>query len=261
MTRATGGLAAVPVLKGRFPFRLGTTSFIAPADVATNVEALAPLVDDIEVVVFESDEVSPLPDEGTLGLMRRVAEKQEVTFTIHLPLDITLASPDPSERERSLAKCARVIERMREVSPFAYVAHVTGGDDAAARESLKTLGAVCGGPALLCVENIAAPTSALAALAADAGVSLCLDVGHALAGGYPFEEWLAEHIARVRVVHVHGVAGAKDHRDLSFLPEGVLERIVRTLSESKSRTRVLTLEVFGEAALARSIAAMEDLAP
>jgi len=34
-------------LKNRFPFRLGTTSYIIPADLITNVRFLASYVDDI----------------------------------------------------------------------------------------------------------------------------------------------------------------------------------------------------------------------
>lgn len=42
------------------PCRLGVPSYVYPADILPNVEALAPFVDDIELVLFESDE----PDGG-----------------------------------------------------------------------------------------------------------------------------------------------------------------------------------------------------
>lgn len=48
-------------MKGIFPFRLGTTSYILPDGLVTNVEFLGPLVDDVELVLFESEEVSNLP--------------------------------------------------------------------------------------------------------------------------------------------------------------------------------------------------------
>ncbi|MHC5053395.1 MAG: cobamide remodeling phosphodiesterase CbiR [Planctomycetota bacterium] len=263
MTSAGGALAEARALKGRFPFRIGATSCVLHADLAANVRALAPLVDDIEIVVFESDEVSPLPDDGTLDLMRRAADEHEVTYTIHLPLDVRLASPDRAERARAVAVCRRVIGRMREVGPFAYVAHVTGGDEAAARESLRRLGEAAGDPALVCVENLAAPTGALARLAADAGASLCFDVGHAALGGNERDgcaPWLERHVRSVRVLHVHGFADGKDHRDVSCLPEGTLERIAAALSGDAGTPRVLTIEVFDEASFARSVAVMEELA-
>jgi hypothetical protein len=256
-------LSGVPCLKGRFPFRIGATSFVLHADIVTNIRALAPLVDDIEVVVFESDEVSPLPDDATLYLKRRAAEEHGVTYTIHLPLDVHLASSDHAERERAAATCERVIRRMRAVDPFAYIAHVTGGDDAAARESLAVLAGAAGDGARICVENLAAPTDALAQLATDAGVSLCFDGGHAVVDGWGADEcaeWRGRNLSALRVLHVHGVADGKDHRDASFLAEGMLGKIVRALSGGMSQPRVLTLEVFSEAAFARSVVAIKEFA-
>ena len=44
-------------------FRIGATSYIIPADILPNVEYLAPQVDDVELVLFETDEYgSNLPD-------------------------------------------------------------------------------------------------------------------------------------------------------------------------------------------------------
>ena len=49
-------------MKGIFPFRLGTTSYLLPDDLLTNAEFLGPLVDDAELVLFESEGVLNLPD-------------------------------------------------------------------------------------------------------------------------------------------------------------------------------------------------------
>jgi len=62
----------IKFIKDRFPFRLGTTSYIVPADLMPNVVFLSPLVDDVELVLFESDTISNLPDAAVI----------RVTFTI-----------------------------------------------------------------------------------------------------------------------------------------------------------------------------------
>jgi hypothetical protein len=49
-------------LKSRFPFRIGTTSYIIPDDIEPNILYLSDVVDDIEIVLFESDEYSNIPD-------------------------------------------------------------------------------------------------------------------------------------------------------------------------------------------------------
>jgi len=43
-------------LKGLFPFRPGTTSYIIPGEIEPNVRHLGGMVDDIEIVLFQSDE-------------------------------------------------------------------------------------------------------------------------------------------------------------------------------------------------------------
>ena len=108
------------------PFRLGTTSYIWPDDILPNVVQLAPLVDDVELVLFESDEYgSNLPDAATIVELGRLAQAHDLTYTVHLPLDLQLADDD-STRHPSLEKARRVIERTRALDPFAYVVHLDG---------------------------------------------------------------------------------------------------------------------------------------
>jgi len=40
---------------GRTPFRVGATSYVLPDHILPNVEYLAPMVDDVELVLFETD--------------------------------------------------------------------------------------------------------------------------------------------------------------------------------------------------------------
>ena len=40
--------------KGMFPFKIGTTSFIYPDNYVQNVNMLAPYLDEIELIFFES---------------------------------------------------------------------------------------------------------------------------------------------------------------------------------------------------------------
>ena len=55
------------------PFRLGTTSYIIPADILPNVRYLADKVDDIELVLFKADNYSNLPSEALVKKLRRIA--------------------------------------------------------------------------------------------------------------------------------------------------------------------------------------------
>ena len=151
----------------RLPFRLGTTSYIWPADILPNVVQLAPLVDDVELVLFESDEYgSNLPDAVTIAELGRLAEAHDLTYTVHLPLDLQLADDD-SARPPSLEKARLVIERTRSLDPFAYVVHLDGKaiqndvDDvrlvhwqSQAARSLDQVAGWAGDVGRVCVENL-----------------------------------------------------------------------------------------------------------
>jgi hypothetical protein len=56
--------------KKRYPFRIGTTSFIYPAGYTENVARLGPHVDEIEILMFESHPDSR-PTDSWCGILRR----------------------------------------------------------------------------------------------------------------------------------------------------------------------------------------------
>src|SRR5208337_2974964 len=62
-------------LKNRFPFRMGTIPYIIPAELLPNVNFLAGKVDDIELVLFESDEITNLPENATVKALKKTADR------------------------------------------------------------------------------------------------------------------------------------------------------------------------------------------
>src|SRR6056297_2589821 len=111
-------------LKGRFPFRLGTTSFILPADIVPNVEALAPFVDDVELLLFESPPHAPLPTPDMRKRLASLARKHDLSYTVHLPLDIAPGSTDAGERLHAIDTLKKCIDRMLPLEPAAFVLHL-----------------------------------------------------------------------------------------------------------------------------------------
>ncbi len=93
-----------------FPFRFGTTSYIVPDEIIPNVEFLKERVDDIELVLFESDEFSNLPSEDDIRRLANTADEHGLSYSVHLPLDAYLGHSDRSERLRSVEKCRKIIE-------------------------------------------------------------------------------------------------------------------------------------------------------
>jgi sugar phosphate isomerase/epimerase len=259
-------------LKGKYPFRLGATSYIVPADFLTNVQYLSNKVDDIELVLFESNEMSELPDWKTIDMLKHIANKNNLTYTIHLPLDLWLGDSNQAERQRSVKKCLRVIEQMRLVHPFGYILHcnricrydnrkeaVSSWKDNIEKSIDEFL---FSGPSsdLLCVETLDYPFEFIEQIITDKGLSICLDIGHLLLNNYSVEEYLNHYFRKSRIIHLHGVNHNRDHCDISTIDKNLLSMLFSMLSAHEEFERVLTLEVFNETELDASLSFIEKFA-
>ena len=243
-------------LKNRLPFRLGTTSYIIPAGLLENVEFLAPYVDDVELVLFDSGGICNYPDMGEVAALRDLAAEHALTFTVHLPVDARLNHVDESIRARSVEEWLRVIDLTAPLEPFAYVAHLDGdrrggsaSDDVPAwRERLsRSVGELLKSgvpPDMICVESLDYPLEFIEEIIFDHGLSICLDVGHLVYYGHPFARNLDRYLKRARVIHLHGVEDGHDHRGAHHFPPEKLEMLLERLRADAERDRVVTLEVF-----------------
>ena len=89
--------------------RIGTTSYIYPADILPNVKQLTDQIDDIELVLFEVDDQNNLPNSQTINELIRIAAAHDLTYTVHLPLDLKLANDDNTS---SIEKALKVISQL-----------------------------------------------------------------------------------------------------------------------------------------------------
>lgn len=253
--------------KLRAPFRVGATSYVLPDHILPNVEYLAPLVDDVELVLFETDEYgSNLPGHHETERLVALAAEHDLTYTVHLPLDLRLGEADAPDHV-SLVKARRVIEATQALDPFAYTLHLdarmlppdpSGAALAQWQErsmrALELIAADVDEPARLCIENVEAwdPeyfTPVLEALP----VSRVIDVGHLWLRGEDPRPHVERWLARTRVVHLHGIA-ERDHATLGAIPAADLDPITALLLQSFRG--VATLEVFSLADFTSSLEAL-----
>jgi sugar phosphate isomerase/epimerase len=250
------------------PFRIGTTSYIIPADILPNAAYLAGKVDDVELVLFEVEEGGGnLPDENVLAQLADIADRNDLTYSVHLPLDLRLGD-DELSRERSTRKALQVMRVTEALNPFAYVLHLDGRSvqqeylspawqawRERTRRALSELTAFLEKPALLAVENLDHyPPDFWDEVLEGLPVSRCIDVGHLWVDGHDPLPYLEKHITAARVIHIHGHT-QRDHQSLNAIPPAESERVIGFLVES-GFTGVLTMEIFGEQDFQTSCAAL-----
>jgi len=253
-----------------YPFRLGTSSYIIPDDILPNVRYLAGKVQDVELVLFEvEDGPSNLPTPDQIVELRYLAAKHDLTYTVHLPLDLRLAE-DGSARHASLDKACRVIDCTRALEPWAYVLHLDGKAvrvdatpealqrwQAQAVQSLEIVGAWAGGVEKLAVENLEGyPLDFYDFVFEQTRASRTVDVGHLWLDGHDPLPYLRQALPRTRVIHIHGLA-ERDHKSLAHVaPEklsAVLDELIRA-----NYTGVFTMEIFAEDDFLTSLAALKS---
>lgn len=274
----TSDTDAVPGLKGRFPFRLGTTSYIVPDEILPNLQYLCDKVDDVELVLFESDQISNLPTAADVAQFAAIGRQHRLSYTIHLPTDTFLGASDEAVRQASVGKCLRVIRRLEPVAPFAYVlhfqsdrpdgrhagpatatpAHDVNAWQTALSRSVEDLLAAGVPAAMLCVENLDYPFEFAAPILFRYGLGITLDVGHILFYGYPLDDYLTAYLPKTRVIHLHGIHDGKDHRALTGIDPTVLRAFLARLEQS-DQSRVLTMEIFGQPDFLASMNLLETL--
>lgn len=261
------------ICKQQFSFRFGTSSYIIPADIIPNVEFLKDKVDDIELVLFESDEFSNLPSPGDMQKLAELAEASSLTYSVHLPLDVYLGHPDRWERERSVGKCLRIIELTRDLPKSAYVMHFEAGPGVdinafsadenrlfteALHDSIAMLLKGTAVPASeFCAENLNYPFELVWPVVEAFGLSVTLDVGHLEFYGFPTAEYLERYLPHAKVLHMHGTLDGKDHNSLAFMKPEALDLVMKALTDAPLPGRVFTLEIFSQEDFDSSCRVME----
>jgi sugar phosphate isomerase/epimerase len=237
------------------PFRIGTTSYVYPDEILPNVHKLKDKVDDIELVLFEADNAGNIPTQKDLKELRRISTKWNLTYTVHLPLDINLGSGMDNKRKDSVEKVEMFIERLSVLNPFAYIVHLNLSKQAEENiklwqsrvsESLREIRAIQATiPQNIAIENLSYPFSYIDPLILENDFSICVDIGHLVTMGVDPLKHLKKYFSMTRVIHFHGVNGSNDHTSLKYLDMVLIKRVVRFLKDNNYRG-VLTIEVFSQ---------------
>ncbi len=253
--------------KKKFPFRLGTTSYIYPDHIIPNVAKLAPFLDEIELVLFESEGQDNLPDESQRETLRQFSLQHGIHYNVHLPIDLFLGDPSEAIRSKSVSIVRMMIEQTLSLSPSVYTLHfdLRNGEgveqtDLEAWRLRSILSAQeileCGiEPNRVSIETLGYPFEWIGDIVNQFGFSICLDIGHLLLRGQNLKAYFEKYLRDTSIVHLHGLQDGVDHLGIDRLPESSMELI---LSYLRNYNGIVSLEVFSIDDLQSSLNVLEE---
>jgi adenosylcobalamin phosphodiesterase len=257
------------------PFKLGTTSFIFPDHILPNVKKLGPFFDEIELLVFESQPLKVLPSKDDVATLLSLSQEHDLTYNIHLPVDVSLTDDSSQKRLKARDTLLRVIRLFAPLRPTTYTLHLEMPQDIIHdSRNLKKLkkweentyqglnGLLSEGvdPGIISIETLHYPFCLVETLVEKFDLSVCIDVGHQIKYGHKLLETFEKHKLRTAIMHLHGVAflehTIKDHTGLDKLPEKYLRQVQMIL---EGFTGVVSLEVFNLENLNHSLGVLSKI--
>jgi sugar phosphate isomerase/epimerase len=235
------------------------------------VARLASVVDEVELLLFESQTPDSLPHGAELDRLAGLAGDHDLTYTVHLPVDVDLGAVAPRDRRLAVDTLAHICHRTRHLPVTSYTLHLPYPAGAAhqageigrwqdrTRAGLEALLASGVAPQHLSVETLDYPFEWVFPLVDALDLRVCLDIGHLILYakktviGDDLSKALERYLARTTVIHLHGVAAGRDHRPLDELDDTLVNLVLERLWQDRYHAS-LSLEVFGQEALERSLA-------
>jgi len=110
--------------KGMFPFKICTTSFIYPDHYIPNVRMLGPYMDEIELLLFESQKADSIPSKAVIAELGQMGREFGLSYNVHLPTDIFISDRNSERQKIALETMARTIDRVNPLDPSALILHL-----------------------------------------------------------------------------------------------------------------------------------------
>ena len=249
-----------------FPFKLCTTSFIYPDHYIPNVKLLGPYLDEIELLLFESQGPGVLPDQRIIAELRRLAAELDLSYNVHLPTDISISDQDPARQQHAVETMTRVMELVQPLEASALILHVpfdekldnasagANWQDRVLRNLTKLISAASRHD-IIAIETLDYPLELLDDIVQELDLMVCLDLGHLMVYDCDLVKVFNKYRLRTPVLHLHGVENDRDHLALDRLSEKLTSSILKVL---KKFTGVVCLEVFSHEDLRSSLKFLEN---
>ncbi len=258
---------SIKINKDLFNFKLGTTSFIYPDEIIPNVKKLGPVFDEIELLIFESMPSDVLPSAQDVKELVNLSKEFDLTYNIHLPVDVSLTDVSKLNRDKAVETIIRVIDLVRPLKPTTHTLHLEyqdfGYDDYWFKRGYDALGELVismDHPEIISIETLDYPFKSIESIVDEYGLSVCIDAGHLIKYGFNIKTLFEKYHDKIPLIHLHGVDFSKippmDHVSLNKIP---VDKFSDTLDILKKYHGVVSLEVFNKENLISSLACLEKL--
>jgi sugar phosphate isomerase/epimerase len=246
---------------------MGTTSFIFPDHYARNVQLLGPFFDEIELLFFESRFEDSLPSIKIIQELKDLSKQHDVSYNIHLPVDISLGDDSMIKRMHAVDTIKRFIDRTQPLSPSTSTLHLVKPESIQNQTDIRnwqdalywSLGKLVDkefNGKNLSIENLLYPMDLIEPVIREFHLSVCIDTGHLILSGQDMEKTFETWKDVISIVHLHGAAGGKDHLCLDQPATGQLKQVI---SKLRDFTGTVSLEVFSFSKLHSSMEILEKM--
>lgn len=259
-------------------FILGAPSMVYGKNLKKNIEKLSDKLNHIEIVLFHTPDLHNIPDKDTIAMLRQMSAEKHLTYSVHLPASLEIASGSQSRQEESIRLATECFHKTAPLNPVTYVLHVPftpptltavpglyfktgqGGNwdkwTDLGLAGLEILEKKLGWSKTLVVENINFSPAFLRPFIKNGFCRLCLDIGHLVLGRENICSTIESFKNDIREIHLHGVSNGIDHTGLDHMPGHRVRRWIKAL-ENIGFSGIINLEVFTPGDLEKSVAAVE----
>lgn len=238
--------------KGKYPFRLGTTSFIYADDYLPNAKMLGPYLDEIELLLFESLPPDALPSNAVIEELCRIGQEYDLRYNVHLPTDVSISHPESEKQQHAVDTILDVVRLVAPLCPSSCTLHIPYHQASFKAERLtkwqkrvrQNLNKLLDNgiePEGIAVETLDYPFELLDGIIDDLNLSVCLDLGHLMAGGYNIKTIFNDYGRRTSILHLHAFTKNGDHMALNHLSAEYAQAVFWILNNFN---QTVSLEVF-----------------
>lgn len=226
---------------------------------------LANYVDEIEIILFESRSKDSLPSKDEIHTLSQLSRDFNLTYNIHLPIDICLGDHDSTQRRYAVDIIKQITDLTAPLSPSTFTLHLEYKQkyfkndlfvkwQEQTRKSIQELLALGIRSKAFSIETLTYPFEWVANMIMEFDLSVCLDIGHLILQKIDPETIFNQYAEKITIIHLHGVENSRDHLSLDKLSKTEIAPILRIL---KKFNEVVSLEVFSYPKLKDSLKFLE----